>query len=106
MGLETVRELVQVDGLVLERTPQALDEDVVHAPAPAVHRDGDPGVVEYGGELHAGELAALVGVEDIGAAVALQGLCVALQLFAHYHAMERACEIDLPRNLEKSVTVE
>jgi glucosamine--fructose-6-phosphate aminotransferase (isomerizing) len=31
---------------------------------------------------------------------------VALQLFAYYCAMERGCEIDQPRNLAKSVTVE
>ena len=31
---------------------------------------------------------------------------VALQLFAYYCAMERGCDIDQPRNLAKSVTVE
>lgn len=31
---------------------------------------------------------------------------VALQLFAYYVALERGCEIDQPRNLAKSVTVE
>ena len=31
---------------------------------------------------------------------------VALQLFAYYIAVERGCEIDQPRNLAKSVTVE
>jgi len=31
---------------------------------------------------------------------------VALQLFAYYCAIERACDIDQPRNLAKSVTVE
>ena len=31
---------------------------------------------------------------------------VALQLFAYYFAIERNCEIDQPRNLAKSVTVE
>jgi glutamine---fructose-6-phosphate transaminase (isomerizing) len=31
---------------------------------------------------------------------------VALQLFAYYVAVERGCEIDQPRNLAKSVTVE
>ncbi len=30
-GLEAVGQLVQIDCLVLERPPQALDEDVVHA---------------------------------------------------------------------------
>jgi glucosamine--fructose-6-phosphate aminotransferase (isomerizing) len=31
---------------------------------------------------------------------------VPLQLFAYYVALERGCEIDQPRNLAKSVTVE
>ena len=39
-GPEAVGQVVQVDRLVLERPPGALDEDVVHAPAPAVHGDG------------------------------------------------------------------
>ena len=64
---------MQVEGLVPEGAPQALDEDVVQAPAPAVHGDGTADVFEGSGELQAGELAALVGVEDLMAAVALQG---------------------------------
>jgi len=31
---------------------------------------------------------------------------IALQLLAYYTAKERACPIDFPRNLAKSVTVE
>ena len=46
--------------------------------ASAVHGDGDAGVLEHGGELQAGELAALVGVEDLGAAVAFQSLAEGL----------------------------
>ena len=80
LGGEAVGQVVQVDRLVLERTPQALDEDVVHASTPAVHGDGDASVFEGGGEVQAGELAALVGIEDLRPAVALQGfgesLCV------------------------------
>ena len=34
LGLEAVGELMQVDGLILERAPQALNEDVVHAERP------------------------------------------------------------------------
>ena len=64
--------------LVLERTPEALGEDVVHVPAPTVHGDGDAGVLGGGGELQAGELAAVVGIEDLRPAVALQGFCEGL----------------------------
>jgi len=31
---------------------------------------------------------------------------VPLQLFAYYCAIERGCDVDKPRNLAKSVTVE
>jgi glucosamine--fructose-6-phosphate aminotransferase (isomerizing) len=31
---------------------------------------------------------------------------IPLQLFAYYMALERGCDIDQPRNLAKSVTVE
>ncbi len=41
-GLEAVSQLVQVDCLVFERPPQALDKDVVHAAAPAIHGDARP----------------------------------------------------------------
>ena len=40
-----------------------------HPPTLAVHRDPDPGSFEYFSELLAGELAALVGVEDLRPAV-------------------------------------
>lgn len=73
--LEAVQELMQVGGFVLEGTPQALGEDVAHAPARAVHGIGNPGVLDHGGQLQAGELTALIGVEDFGAAIALQGGC-------------------------------
>ena len=33
-------------------------------------------------------------------------MIVPLQLFAYYTALQRGCDIDKPRNLAKSVTVE
>ena len=63
--LEAIGQLVQIDRLVFERPPQPLDEDVVHAPAPAVHGDRDTRVLEHTGELEAGERAALIGIEDL-----------------------------------------
>ena len=72
-GREAVGDLVQIDRLVFERAPQPLDEDVVHAPAPAVHRDADAGRLQAAGEGEAGELAALIGIEDLGRAIPLQG---------------------------------
>ena len=57
-----------MDLLVLKRSPQTLDEDIVHAPALAVHADRDLGVKQHGGERFAGELCPLVCVEDLGPA--------------------------------------
>ena len=67
-------KVVQIDSLVFEGAPQPLDEDVVHAPAPAVHRDMDTGRPQAAGEGEAGELAALIGIEDLRLAVAGQRL--------------------------------
>lgn len=64
-GVEGIEE----DAFVLQRPPQALDEDVVHPTAAATHRDADTGIAQRVGESEAGELAALVGVEDAGPAV-------------------------------------
>jgi hypothetical protein len=62
----------QIDVLTLERPPNALDEHIVHpAPSP-VHGDADPGLDQHAGEGRAGELAALVGVEDLRFAVSGQ----------------------------------
>jgi hypothetical protein len=58
---------VQEDFLVLERTPDALDEHVVDAAALAVHADGDGGAAQRASEGIRGELRALVGVENPGA---------------------------------------
>ena len=61
---EAIGQLMQIDRLVFEQTPQPLDEDIVHAASPAVHRDRDVRALEHAGEVEAGELAALIGVED------------------------------------------
>ncbi len=63
---------VQIDLLVFDGPPQTLDKDVVAPCAVDVHGDGDLGVLQHLDEVEAGELAALVGVEDVGLAVAGQ----------------------------------
>lgn len=57
---------VEVDAFVFQGPPEALDEDIVQASAFAVH--GDPGAAPFQavGPGEAGELAALVGVHDLG----------------------------------------
>src|SRR5580700_10251477 len=65
---------VQIDLFIFQAAPQPLDEDVVHAAALAVHADRDTAILEHAGELGAGKLAALIGVEDLGLAVPCQSL--------------------------------
>ena len=64
----------QVHLLVLQRLPEPLDEHVVAPAALAVHADGNAVALEQRDEFHASELAALVGVHDLGHPVALDRL--------------------------------
>ena len=77
-GLADAGVGLEVDLFVFDRPPQPFDEDVV-APGPlAIHADGDPGLEQHAREVVAGELRALVRIEDIGLAMTgerfLQGL--------------------------------
>src|SRR2546427_244806 len=57
---------LEINFLVLETAPQPLHEDVVGEPAAAVHADRDAVGVQHTSKASVGELAALVGVEDLG----------------------------------------
>jgi glutamine---fructose-6-phosphate transaminase (isomerizing) len=48
----------------------------------------------------------IVKIPDIDPIISTIAAVVPLQLYAYYVALERGCEIDRPRNLAKSVTVE
>ena len=66
----------EVDLLILEAAPEPFDEDVIGKATAAVHADGNPMGAQHAGEVVVGELAALVGVEDLGPPLAqcvLQG---------------------------------
>src|SRR5215471_16739700 len=65
LGLGDTGIGVEVDFLVFEAAPQPLDEDVVHVAALAIPADGDRVALQGVGEIVAGELAALVGIEDL-----------------------------------------
>src|SRR5271169_1534662 len=54
------------DAFVFQRSPQPLDEDVVHPTTATVHRDADAGILQGAGEGKASELRALIGVEISG----------------------------------------
>jgi len=60
----------QVGLLVLDRAPKVLDHDIVAPRAPAIHTDGDLIALQHAGEGLAGELTALIGIEDLRLAIA------------------------------------
>src|SRR5271163_2837546 len=67
----------EIDLFVLEAAPQPFNEDVVGKATAAVHADRHPVAAQHAGEAVVGELAALVGVEDLGPSLAqsvFQGL--------------------------------
>src|ERR1700736_5756815 len=69
LGLGDADIGVEVDLLVFEAAPQPLDKDIVHAAALAIHADRDRVALQGTGEVVAGELAALIGIEDLGRTV-------------------------------------
>jgi len=60
--------------LVLDAAPQTLDEDIVPPGALAVHADGNAIFDQHASECLAGELAALIRVEDFRLAVTSQSI--------------------------------
>jgi hypothetical protein len=100
-GLGDVLIGVEINVLVLDALPDPLDEDVVDPAALAVHADHDVVGLEYAGEFGAGELAALVGVEDLRPAVLgdrlFQGLDAEVRAHADRHPMRQhpaGCPVD------------
>ena len=79
LRLEAVLQLTQVHRLVLQRAPQPFDEHVVQTAPTAIHRAPYPARFQHPGEGHTGELAALIGVEDLRNAATFQRICQRLR---------------------------
>src|SRR5439155_25818515 len=75
----------EIDLFVFDRAPEPLDEDVVAPGALAIHADRDRVLDQQAGELGAGELAALVGVEDLRPAVFGERLLDRLEAELDFH---------------------
>ncbi len=67
-------ECVEIDAFVFERPPEPLYHDIVHPASFAVHRNLDADILQNAGERIASKLATLIGVEDLGLTITLQGL--------------------------------
>src|SRR3954465_12913497 len=64
----------QVYFFIFDRSPESLHEHIVPPGAPAIHADSDGVGDQLSGECGTGELATLIGVEDLRLAMASQGL--------------------------------
>src|SRR5262249_19567788 len=71
---DAVGRWAQIDPLVLHGPPQALDKDVVMAAPAAIHADLDLVIQQHLAALGAGELRALIGIEDTRLAEPDEGL--------------------------------
>ena len=69
LGLETVIDFVQIDCLLLQRSPEPLNEDVVQIAAPPIHRNFDIGLRECLDLIRARVLATLIRIHDLGLAI-------------------------------------
>jgi len=65
---------LEIDFLVFQAAPEPFNKHIIHPAALAVHADSNALVLEDIGKAFTGELAALVTVEDIRRAMAIDGL--------------------------------
>jgi hypothetical protein len=84
-GLADAVVAPQIHLLVFDAAPQPLDEDVVAPGALAVHADRDPVFDQHASECRAGELAALISVEDFRLAVASESVLKRLDAERRLH---------------------
>jgi len=68
--------VTQIHILILNRSPQTLNHDVIKRMPDAVHADGNPGICQTCGKQFTRKLTALVCVEDFRVTA---GLCTACQ---------------------------
>jgi hypothetical protein len=68
LGLRSCFPSVQINAFILQRPPEALDEDVVQASALAIHRDPGADALQSVCPGEGRELRPLIGVHDLGRA--------------------------------------
>ena len=64
MQIDAIGEVRYIDEIVLDRPPEALDEDVVDETLDAIHTDLNRSPFEDPEKLFGGKLTSLIGVED------------------------------------------
>src|SRR5260370_36140046 len=66
-------ERMQVYGFVFQAAPEPFDKHIVHPTPTPVHGNANARLLQHAGESRRGELAALIGVEDVRSAKPGQG---------------------------------
>ncbi len=87
---------LQIHLLVFHRFPQPLDEHIIAPRALAVHADRNAVLDQHAGERLAGELRALIRVENPRPAVFRQGLLQRLDAKIRLHADRHAMRQNAP----------
>ena len=64
---------MQVDLLIFDASPQALNEYVIPPASLAVHADGYVVLLQQPSKLMTGKLASLIGIEDVGLTMPVDG---------------------------------
>ena len=59
---------LEVEVFIFDGPPEAFDEDIIQGSAASIHADADAFPLQFPSEAGGGELAALIGVEDVGLA--------------------------------------
>src|SRR5260370_30218396 len=108
---DAVGRWAQVDPFVLDGPPQALDEDVVVAASASIHADFDPVIPQHRGELVAGELRTLIGIEDVRLAEPGEGLAQRLDAEPCRHRVRQSpgqhpsgCPVDHRDQVQKPLS--
>ena len=70
---------MEIDLFIFEAPPQPFHEDVIPPPARPIHTDLNPLILEKSSELLAGELTALIRIEDLRGAIPADRLPHGLQ---------------------------
>ena len=70
--LEAVAQLRRINRPLLERPPQAFNEDIVHAAPAPIHGHSDACLGQSGGPRRTRELTALIRIHDLGWSVGFQ----------------------------------
>ena len=83
--LEPVADFLEIDGFLFQGSPQALDEDVVHAPTAPIHRHPNACLSQRGDPGRSGELRSLIGVHDLGRPEAGDGVLKCLYAEVRVH---------------------